>query len=284
MIVRHGPYTCVWRAFLLLLILVPVFSQASAKKLQIRTPAARIHLDPASDSPVIAVLDQGDFVSQASDRLFRNAWLYVYFKSKGSSILKSGYIHKDSVLKLYRVTKVITIEDTRGGESEDPVSPGLRWGMPRSEIQRRIGSPARLENQDGNTVLHYRGHALQRPCLIGYVFSNDRLASTRYIFNTGNRHMAEYHNLKTKLQERYGRPVEDLAVWKDNRYREDSGSWDRAIDLGELACSTFWRTESSDIRLNLNRGQAGVDLSIEISDRELNGTASQCPDDAGRPD
>jgi hypothetical protein len=261
--------------FLSLLILVPVFSQASTKKLQVCTPSAQIHLDPEAESPVIAVLDQGDFVSQASDRLFRNAWLYIYFKSHGSSALKSGYIHRDSVIKLFRATRVITIEDNRGSGPKDPVSPGLRWGMPSSEIQRRVGRPASLENHEGNTVLHYRGHALERPCLIGYVFADDRLASTRYHFETGNRHLAEYGNLKTKLEERYGRPVEDLAVWKDNRYRENSGLWDRAVDLGELACSTFWRTEFSDIRLNLNRGQAGVNLLVEISDRDFKGTASQ---------
>lgn len=260
-------------AALLMLLLAAKSADAITKKLQVNVPETSVYLEPEERSPAIAVLHSGDIVSLASTRMFRKQWYYIYFKAPGSTVLKSGYVLIEAVRPMYRVTRVITIneEKSESASRESSDSPGICWGMPSSEIRRRAGQPSDQESRDGLLILCYTGRAWERSCHVGYIFEDDRLAGTRYRFVTEGGCLAEYRRLKSILCDRFGLPEEDLAQWRPGSSQEEESQWEKAVHSGDLACLSSWKTEESRIRLSLNRVDSGVSLSVEMTEHDRGG-------------
>ena len=84
----------------------------AARKFEVSSEKANIHLKPDKASAVIETLEKGALLTCDSPRKFRKCWNYVYFKSKKSGKTKSGYINDSDIKKLFK-NKIIDIHQEK---------------------------------------------------------------------------------------------------------------------------------------------------------------------------
>ena len=164
---------------LVLFVLSLSVASPSAKRLEVRSDQAEIHLKPDINSPVIEVLERGKIVTLASSRTFKRQWSYIYFTSNETGTSKSGYVQDSAVSKLFQVTKVNTISNPKVKRkvSRAVSSPMVEvsWGMKPDRILEVEGNPQLSGQRDGWRVLEYHRRVLGMLCHIHYFFSGNRL-------------------------------------------------------------------------------------------------------------
>src|SRR4030042_6718756 len=118
-----------------------------AKKLQVVSIQAAIHLDPNASSPVIETLARGETMTPASAIKSRMSWYYVYFTSSRTGKTRSGYINEGLVRKLYPDLKIVDIsaEDEiaqpEALDFDDAYRPVMEWGMDKGAVLEAGGRP-----------------------------------------------------------------------------------------------------------------------------------------------
>jgi hypothetical protein len=213
---KHGR---IWGIKCLIFCLVFLSSLvfSSEKKLIVVAGKAQIYMEPDQKSRVIATLNKGDIHTLSSDRKFRRIFNYVYFTSQNTGLTKSGYVLDSLVDKLFNVTKVITIQgdstkNTKVIRSKVYLE-DTNWGMSINHMKRVEGQPAHLGESQGYQIMGYQKEILERDCLIGYYFSNDRLKGAKLSFleqhTNKNQNISDFKRIKELLIQKYGRPIED---------------------------------------------------------------------------
>lgn len=172
---------------LVLVFLGAVFiseSPAKEKKLVVDRDGVEIHLEPDEGSEVIASLQAGTELVLASDRKFKKAWNYVYFRTKKSAPLRSGYVHDHDVTRLYTNTTVATVQEKgRNSSSEREVHfRKTSWGMTKSQVMVSEGRGGQFIEKSGLTVLNYQENLLSQGCELNYIFIGNRLIGAKYRF------------------------------------------------------------------------------------------------------
>lgn len=247
------------------------------KRLEITVAQAPVHMQPNARSPILETLSRGDVVTLASARKFRRVWNYVYFASSGSGTLKSGYIHDDTVTKLYDSVKCISYEENGGSShvsrrSSESIS-AVRWGMAMNEVKNSLGEPSSSTVMNDYRILRYFRDVAGIACNIDYLFSSqNRLVKTRYSFAQEhaekNAYIADFIKLNEYFSEQYGKPQREEQIWHDPRLKNDPAKWGYAVSLGHLSYQTRWVVSETQIILNL----FGIDdkVSLEVLYTYLN--------------
>jgi len=249
----------------------------SEKKFVISVDKADIHLDPDERSPVIETLDKGEYLTSGSPRKFRKVWNYVYFTSKKNGKTKSGYVHDTVVEKLFRVTQSRELGIAQPNTPEltttqtNPQS--AQWGMSIEQVLELEGKPAVRENSNGIEIIGYQKRVIDKDCLVGYLFADNKLFKTQYNFSENHfdklMYLDDYEKVKSLVVQRYGEPEGEAVDWKDPQFKNDSNNWGTAISLGHVEYSSRWQTSESEIVLSLFKVQKDVILRIEYSGKMI---------------
>jgi len=262
-----------WGLMCLIFCLVSFSSSVfpAGKKLIIVANKAQIYLEPDQKSRVIATLNKGDILTLSSERKFRRVFNYVYFTSQNTGCTKSGYVLESLVDKLFNVTKVITIqgdstENTKVIRSKVYLE-DARWGMSSDHLKREKGQPAHSGDSQGYKIMGYQKEILERNCLIGYYFSNDKLKGAKLSFleqhSNKNQNIADFKRIKDLLIQKYGRPIEDKISWEDVTHKENISEWGNAIGMGHLKYVSKWSRRGTEVLLHLFGD--GDEISLEVT-------------------
>ena len=263
---------------LLLLLGISLLSSAGTinatdKKFVVTADKANIYLDPDVSSPIIETLDKGEYLTSGSPRKFRKVWNYVYFTSKKNGKTKSGYIHDTLVEKLFQITQSREIGVAQQSPPEDTknqTSSKLpQWGMSIEQVLKLEGKPSVRENAEGVEIIGYQKKVIDKDCLVGYLFVDNKLFKTQYNFAEHHfdklLYLDDYEKIKNLVAQKYGEPEGEAVDWKDPQFKNDSNNWGTALALGHVEYRSRWQTSESDIVLSLFKVNKDVIMRIEYS-------------------
>jgi len=146
------------------------------------------------------------------------------------------------------------------------------WGMSKSQVRAVEKSELVKEDED---LLAYKGDIAELNCLILYIFVDGLLVRGKYLIieehSNKNDCISDYENLKTLLQDKYGKPSKDATYWKNALYRDEYQSWGFAVSLGHLVYFTEWKTATADINLALYGENYDITLAVEYMSTKYKG-------------
>jgi hypothetical protein len=264
-------------------LLIALPQAAQARRLQVVTDQADIHLDADLSSPIIETLGRGAIMTLASAIKSRTIWFYVYFASGKTGNTRSGYITDDLVRKLYPELRVVLIsaEDEIASPEDldfnDAYRPAMNWGAAKNEVLEAEGRPVGQEKIEGVEIVTYKRRIMGRRCLVEYVFDGERLAATRLRlldnFADKNRYIEDYLKLKDVAVSKMGAPVVDQVVWLDPALKSDDRLRGTALSMGQLEYQARWDVPGTEVRVNLGGGGNQVAFGAEFSGNAIKTTS-----------
>jgi hypothetical protein len=75
--------------------------------------------------------------------------------------------------------------------------------------------------------------------------------------------------LKEFLVKKYGKPIKDSQLWKNDLYRDEYKDWGFAVSLGHLVYFADWETPNTHISLALYGENYEITLAIEYQSKKL---------------
>lgn len=153
-----------------------------------------------------------------------------------------------------------------------------RWGMSKEEVKasehRDVYDVYREETSEGIEVLIYEDNLLGNECLLGYIFADDQLTRTKYIFtHDHSNHMGfiyDYEDLKEALTKKYGIPTKDKTFWNGEEDSDNSHPRDgHDLFMGRLSYGSSWKTETTGIWLYLTGQDYDIQLILEYFSKNL---------------
>jgi len=183
----------------------------------------------------------------------------------------------------YEIETVIEYSSTELGKLEDNLRSqddlnkfsqfGFRfssWGDSKASVKAK----EKLEIVDeSSSLLAYKTTIGMIDLLIGYLFTNDKLTTGRYLVTethtNKNDYITDYNTLKKILDQKYGTPKKDEKYWKNDLYKDDYSEWGFAVSLGHLIYYATYENEKSEITIMLNGENYEIQLMIEATSKEF---------------
>ena len=142
---------------------------------------------------------------------------------------------------------------------------GSAWGASVSNVK----SIEKLEIiEESEALLFYETTILDLKTFVGYLFTKGILTTGRYLVSEShtnkNDFLNDYNSLKNLLIKKYGEPLKDETVWKNNLYKDEYSDWGFAISLNHLLYYATWETKDSDITIMLSGENYKISLLIEM--------------------
>lgn len=144
------------------------------------------------------------------------------------------------------------------------------WGDNQATVKTKENFELIQESSD---LIAYKGRIAELDMMIGYLFTNNKLTTGKYLItedhSNKNDYITDYNKLKGLLTEKYGAPKEDEKYWKDDLYKDDYSDWGFAVSLGHLVYYATYENEKSEITLMLRGENYEISLLIEAKSKEL---------------
>ncbi len=272
-----GTRTVIAAAAVCLALALP--QAALAKKLQVVTAQAVVHLNADESSPVVETLARGATMTLASEIKSRTIWYYVFFTSARTGKTRSGYITDDCVRKLYPDLRVVQISaedeiaDPKALDFDDAYRPVVDWGADKAAVLGTEGRPLGQEKIEGVEIITYKRRIMGRYCLLEYVFDDERLVAARLSllekFADKNRYIEDYMKIKDFAVLKMGAPASDQVVWQDASLKKEEGLWGTALGLGQLEFHAQWDVPGTEVRMKLAGGGNQIAFGAEFSGHDI---------------
>lgn len=143
-----------------------------------------------------------------------------------------------------------------------------RWGMSVEEVKASETAEF-FENHSDNETLYYYDYITSSDIayFLRYYFIEDKLISARYtcseIKTSRNLYISEYKKLKGLISKKYGEPIQDHMVWKDDLYKDDESDYGFAVSYGDLTYFSHWENEDTSLTLMLQGKNFECELDVE---------------------
>jgi hypothetical protein len=146
-----------------------------------------------------------------------------------------------------------------------------KWGFSKNEV---LESEKLTAIVDKDNIVGYESLIADLKCLIGYVFTDEKLTRARYVIQETHTNKSDYINdyktLKSLLIKKYGATVYDNdQKWFNDLYKDDYQQWGFAISLGHLSYSSSWQTPKTNIDLILSGDNYEINLVIEYTSTQF---------------
>ncbi|HET9492020.1 MAG TPA: hypothetical protein VFR64_20005 [Methylomirabilota bacterium] len=128
---------------------------------------------------------------------------------------------------------------------------------------------------DGLTLLTSKGARVAgREADLGFFFlDDDRLARVMVRFPKKPAHdsqyITDYEELQKLLTEKYGPPVKERTIWKEDLFRDDRSRWHMAVAAGHLVMGSEYATAGSKITVLLFGREFKITLTLSYESKEL---------------
>jgi len=154
-----------------------------------------------------------------------------------------------------------------------------RWGMTKAEV--KSSEPTNVFNEEtlsgGQELIQYKGRVGGvMPALVSYGFTQGKLIKADYFFmikhSDKNAYITEYQNIKEILTKKYGAPVDEKEVWRNDQFKDNPQSWGFAIGVGHHFRWAKWVTPATMIKLYLVGDKFEINLSASYKSNSFSDT------------
>ena len=149
------------------------------------------------------------------------------------------------------------------------------WGMNTYQvINSENNAPSdSITSTTGRSIIIYKSSINNISCDIGYIFIKNQLTRVKYIFNNEhsnkNEFIDDYKNIRELLIKKYGTPVKNETIWKNDLFKKDYDQWGTAISIGHLGYFSTWENNKTYIICYLNGDNYEIKFGIEYSSIKL---------------
>jgi hypothetical protein len=145
------------------------------------------------------------------------------------------------------------------------------WGMSVKQVKEIEDAKLDIES---DTTLGYSNIKIDgKNFICVYFFLEDKLYRSGYGFlekhSNDNFYIDDYENLKGILTKKYGKPVLDKIIWKNDLFKNKQQDWGTAISIGHLEYFSSWETITTYINLGLNGDNYKISLTLGYYSKEL---------------
>jgi hypothetical protein len=117
--------------------------------------------------------------------------------------------------------------------AQNPPEPDFRkatWGVTQAQVMATESNrPGEVRQDNGEVVVKYdtfdRAGAAELGGRLIYIFADDKLVRAKYISNADhaelNDFIADFSAVEPILQEKYGKPATERAVWDNDLYQQE---------------------------------------------------------------
>lgn len=168
-----------------------------------------------------------------------------------------------AIALLTQFTLLATAQDESGYDFRK-----TRWGMSVAEV-KALESNKLLANGSHDiydNILVYEGTIARLPTLISYFFISDQLVQASCAIHVKhsneNLYIDDFNNIKNALTNKYGKPINESVIWKDDTYRDDPANYGFAISIGDLVLEKMWKTPTTEIYLTLRGDNHHINMAV----------------------
>ncbi|MBN1546463.1 MAG: hypothetical protein JW902_07385 [Syntrophaceae bacterium] len=141
-----------------------------------------------------------------------------------------------------------------------------KWGMSIAEV--KASEPLEVAKEDEN-FLAYKTSVIGKDVFVAYFFVDNQLTRARYVLadshSNKNDFIIDYEDFKKILIKKYGNPVQDESIWRNDLYKDDYSDWGTAISIGHLIYFSNWKTKDTGISILLSGENYDISCIIEYS-------------------
>ncbi len=144
------------------------------------------------------------------------------------------------------------------------------WGMDQDSVKSSESDKPVYDKRD--KIMYkgsLQGSLVGLSCNILYVFANDLLVRTKYIFTNEHanklEYQADYIKMKTELLKKYGKPKTEKMVWTNEWYKEKPSEWGNALALGHLTEYAIWETPTTKLTLYILGENSKIEFATEYN-------------------
>ena len=123
-----------------------------------------------------------------------------------------------------------------------------KWGLSIAEV--KSSEPLDVAEEDENS-LAYKTKVIDKDVFLVYSFIDNQLVRAQYVLAEShlnkNDFITDYNDFKKVLSKKYGKPIQDKTVWKNDTYKDDYPRWGFAIGMGQLIYFSSWETQDTEI-------------------------------------
>lgn len=144
-----------------------------------------------------------------------------------------------------------------------------KWGMSKSDV--KASEPLEIAESE-DSLLGYKTQVLDKDVYVGYMFIEDQLVRSFYMLaeshSNKNDYINDYQGFKVILEKKYGKPLDDQTIWRNDLYKDDYSHWGMAIGQGHLIFQSTWLTATTEI-VNVLHGD-NFEISCGVQYKSIN--------------
>lgn len=150
-----------------------------------------------------------------------------------------------------------------------------RWGMDSKQVlAAETTPPTQVSERGGESVVRYAAARLAGlDCRIVYIFAQDKLVRTKYVFQRAhenkNDYLADFTVVDAFLAGALNHAGEERVVWRSDTYKKDPEHYGAAVGEGQLEYSTQWNGKRTIVTHALTGANGVPTHEIEYVSVEL---------------
>ena len=126
---------------------------------------------------------------------------------------------------------------------------------------------------NGVEYFAYSSKVATLSAFIGYYFVEDKLYSTRYIFNdkhsNKNDYVSDFKKINEILIDKYGEPDDTDTIWKNDLYKNRPQDYGLAVSIGHLVYYSSWKNDETTITLLLSGNNYKIQHNVQYVSKSL---------------
>jgi len=135
---------------------------------------------------------------------------------------------------------------------------GFIWGLPKEIIREEEKGKFVEESQDGQ-VLFFVDKIRDMHVSLNYEFEDNKLRRVRIFSENGysfpNHRLDDLMQMKQDLVQRFGEPVDEKMIWKDEKNQMFPNMWGYDVLIGNLKIIINWESVDTLVMAYLGEGQ-----------------------------
>ena len=144
-----------------------------------------------------------------------------------------------------------------------------KWGDSKKDIINKEGKDNLSTNPD---VYMFEDKIAGFPCIVGYVFVDDKLTMLKYILtqkhSNSNDFIDDYNKLVDLLSKKYGEPYFNMPTWKNTLFKNEPSSYGLAISAGHLEYNAAWDLPKEKIDVFLDGENYDINFVIQYVSKQ----------------
>lgn len=211
------------------------------------------------DALLIPILGKPDCIDEDPDSEYVREMDRIWYKDDYIvSVIHMGF----SQSQVYSL-------DIKGIDDSIPDFRKSRWGDSMRKVMNLEGKPNMYDSDD---LYVFSSSLVGMPCDVVYVFTDNKLTMTKYMFESKhsnkNEYINDYNRLVRLLTEKYGEPNWNSYDWNNSLYKDEPDSYGFAISLGHLKYSACWDNEKTDVYMILYGENYEISLVIQYTSKK----------------